>query len=115
LRKQFAKVRMGFFNSGTQVVIRLITPIRNSYEESYAKGFPFDKMVPGVLDPEMVEDTAKIANEAMNPLPPRRKFLGTGLVPAGENSHGDCQLGTNQKKNHGTGNKRKYMWEKYGN
>ena len=41
------------------MVIRLITPIRISYEESYAKGFPFDKMVPGVLDPEMVEDTAK--------------------------------------------------------
>jgi len=36
-----------------------------SYEESYAKAFPFDKMVPGVLDPEMIEDTAKIVNEAI--------------------------------------------------
>jgi len=35
-----------------------------SYEESYAKAFPFDKMVPGMLDPEMIEDTAKIVNEA---------------------------------------------------
>ena len=36
-----------------------------SYEESYAKAFPFDKMVPGMLDPEMIDDTAKIINEAM--------------------------------------------------
>jgi hypothetical protein len=27
--------------------------------------FPFDKMVPGMLDPEMIEDTAKIVNEAL--------------------------------------------------
>jgi hypothetical protein len=42
-----------------------ITPQRVSYEESYVKAFPFDKMVPGMLDPEMVEDTAKIVNEAI--------------------------------------------------
>jgi hypothetical protein len=36
-----------------------------SYEESYAKAFPFDKMVSGMLDPEMIENTAKIVNEAM--------------------------------------------------
>jgi uncharacterized protein YecE (DUF72 family) len=65
LRKQFAKVRAEFFNSGSQVVIRLITPLRMSYEESYAKAFPFDKMVSGMLDPEMIEDTAKIVNEAI--------------------------------------------------
>jgi hypothetical protein len=35
-----------------------------SYEESFAKAFPFDKMVPGMLDPEMIEDTDKIKNEA---------------------------------------------------
>ena len=65
LRKQFAKVRTGFFNSENQVVIRFITPLRMCYEESYARAFPFDKMVPGMLDPEMIEDTAKIANEAV--------------------------------------------------
>jgi hypothetical protein len=54
-----------FFNSGKQVVIHLMTPIQMSYEESYAKAFPFDKMVPGMLDPEMIEDTVKIVNEAM--------------------------------------------------
>jgi hypothetical protein len=65
LRKQFAKVRSEFFNSGKQAVIRLITPLRMSYEESYSKAFPFDKMVTGMLDPEMIEDTAKIVNEAI--------------------------------------------------
>jgi uncharacterized protein YecE (DUF72 family) len=64
LRKQLAKTGMEFFNSGKQAVIRLITPLRMSYEESYAKAFPFNKMVPGMLDPEMIEDTAKIVNEA---------------------------------------------------
>jgi len=63
LRKQFAKVRAEFFNSGNQVVIHLIPPLRMSYEESYANAFPFDKMVPGMLDPEMIEDTAKIVND----------------------------------------------------
>ncbi len=36
-----------------------------SYEESYAKAFPFDKMIPGMLDPEMIEDTVKTVNEAI--------------------------------------------------
>jgi len=36
-----------------------------SYEESYAKAFPFDKMVDGMLDPEMIEDTVKIVNKAI--------------------------------------------------
>jgi len=65
LRKQFAKVRAEFFNSGKQVVIRLITPLRMSYEQSYAKAFPFYKMVDEMLDWEMVEDTAKIVHEAI--------------------------------------------------
>ncbi len=64
LRKQLAKVGVELFNAGNQVVIRLITPLRMSYEESYAKAFPFDKMVSGMLDSEMIEDTAKIVNEA---------------------------------------------------
>ena len=64
--KANCKGRTEFFNSGRQAVIRLITPLRMSYEESYAKAFPFDKMVSGMLDSEMIEDTAKIVNEAAN-------------------------------------------------
>ena len=65
LRKQFAKVKMEFFNSGKQAVIRFITSLRMSYEESYAKAFPFDKIISGMLDPEMIEDTVQIVNEAI--------------------------------------------------
>ena len=36
-----------------------------SYEESYVKAFPFDKMVDGMLDPDMIEDTVKVVNEAI--------------------------------------------------
>ena len=36
-----------------------------SCEESYAKAFPFDNMVTGMLDPEMIEDTVEIVNEAV--------------------------------------------------
>ena len=36
-----------------------------SDEESYAKAFPFDKMLPGMLDPEMIEDNEKSVNEAI--------------------------------------------------
>ena len=65
LRKQFVKVNKMFFNSGKQVVIRLMTPLRMSYEESYVKAFPFGKMVDGMLDPEMLEDILPIVSEAM--------------------------------------------------
>jgi uncharacterized protein YecE (DUF72 family) len=64
LRKQFAKVNKVSFNSGKQVVMRLTTPLRMSYEDSYVKAFPFDKMVDGMLDPEMIEDILPIINEA---------------------------------------------------
>jgi hypothetical protein len=36
-----------------------------SYEESYAKAFPFDKIMKGMLDPEMIEDSIKIVNEVI--------------------------------------------------
>ena len=35
-----------------------------SYEESYAKAFPFDKIVSGMLALEMIEDNGRIVNEA---------------------------------------------------
>ncbi len=42
-----------------------MTPLDMAYNESYAKAFPFDKIIPDMLDPEMIEDTAKIVNEAI--------------------------------------------------
>ena len=35
-----------------------------SYEECYAKASLFDKLADGMLDPEMIKDTIKIAKEA---------------------------------------------------
>lgn len=35
-----------------------------SYEESYAKTFPFDKMINRMLDSEMIGDTVRIVNDA---------------------------------------------------
>ena len=49
-----------FFNSGKRALIRLVTPRRVRYDETYRKAFPFDKMVDGMLDPQMVEDSVDI-------------------------------------------------------
>ena len=36
-----------------------------SYEDSYAKAFPFDKMIDGMLNPQMIEDTVQLIKEAI--------------------------------------------------
>jgi hypothetical protein len=65
LWKQFTKAGERFFNSGGQCIVRLITPLRVSYEDSYAKAFPFDKMVEGMENPQMVEDSVRLIREAI--------------------------------------------------
>ena len=65
LSKQFSKAGGTYFNSGRRGLIRLMTPLRMSYEESYAKASPFDKMVDGMLNPAMVEDTVKLIREGI--------------------------------------------------
>lgn len=60
LRKQLAKSGRKFYNSGRQSVVRLMTPIGTRYEDAYAKAHPFDKLVEGMLQPEMVKDTAEL-------------------------------------------------------
>jgi uncharacterized protein YecE (DUF72 family) len=65
LRKQFKKTSGRFFNFGNQSIIRLITPFRMSYEESYAKAFPFDKIVDGMLTSPTIEDVIDLILEGM--------------------------------------------------
>jgi uncharacterized protein YecE (DUF72 family) len=65
LSKQFSKSGERVFTSGNQAIIRLITPLRMSYEDSYAKAFPFDQLVDGMLNSKMVEDTCRIIQEAV--------------------------------------------------
>ena len=48
-----------------------MTPLRMSYEDSYAKAFPFDKMVEGMTSPEMISDAIRIIMEGVR----RRKRM----------------------------------------
>ena len=60
LRRQFLKTERRFFNSGRQLIIRLMTPLRVRYEDAYARAFPFDRKVEGMMSPEMVRETVEI-------------------------------------------------------
>jgi uncharacterized protein YecE (DUF72 family) len=60
LRKQLAKADGRFFNAGNECVIRLLTPLNMRYDESYMRAYPFDKLVDGMLQPEMVLETVAI-------------------------------------------------------
>ena len=64
LRKQLAKADGRFFNAGKECVIRLMTPLGMRYEDAYAKAHPFDRLVEGMMAPEMVLETAEIVKTA---------------------------------------------------
>jgi uncharacterized protein YecE (DUF72 family) len=66
LRKQLAKAGGRFFNAGKQCVIRLLTPLGMRYEDSYMRAFPLDRVVEGMLRPEMVLETVDIMSQAVN-------------------------------------------------
>jgi uncharacterized protein YecE (DUF72 family) len=65
LRKQLAKADQRVFNSGRQRIVRLMTPIGMRYEDAYAKAHPFDKLVEGMLQPEMVRETVDLMQRAI--------------------------------------------------
>jgi hypothetical protein len=65
LRKQLAKADGRFFNAGNELVIRLMTPLGMRYETAYAKAYPFNKLVDGMLQPEMVLETVEIVKGAV--------------------------------------------------
>jgi uncharacterized protein YecE (DUF72 family) len=65
LRKQLTKAGDRIFNSGRQRIIRLMTPIGVRYEAAYARAHPFDKLVEGMLQPEMVRETADLMRRAI--------------------------------------------------
>ena len=56
---------MKFLNANKDCVIRLMTPLRLRYEVAYAKAFPFDKIVEGMLNPQMVKETVQIMRLAV--------------------------------------------------
>ena len=46
-------------------MIRLMTPRDMRYEDAYARAYPFDKMVEGMLQPEMILETVEIVKGAI--------------------------------------------------
>jgi uncharacterized protein YecE (DUF72 family) len=65
LRKQLAKGDGRFFHSGPEGVIRLLTPLHMRYEDSYVRAYPFDRLVAGMMAPEMVLETVEILQTAI--------------------------------------------------
>jgi uncharacterized protein YecE (DUF72 family) len=65
LRKQFLKANRMFYNSGKQCIMRLLTPHRMNFNESYEKTFPFDKLVPELMNTEMISETVEIMKKGI--------------------------------------------------
>jgi hypothetical protein len=63
LRRQLAKADGRFFNK--ECVIRLLTPLGMRYDDSYEKAYPFDRLIEGMMQPEMVLDTVEIIKGAI--------------------------------------------------
>ena len=66
LRKQLTKAGGRFFNAGKQCVIRLLTPLGMRYDDSYIQAYPFDKLVEGMVQPEMILETVDLMMQAVN-------------------------------------------------
>lgn len=60
LEKQLAQAENRFFNAGKQVILRLMTPLGTRYQDAYRQAHPFDKLVPGLLQPAMIESSARL-------------------------------------------------------
>ena len=66
LRKQFTLSNQRFLNAGNQSIVRLMTPLRMRYEEAYRKGYPFEKLVDGMMGPRMIEETVELMGAAID-------------------------------------------------
>ena len=66
MRKQLAKARGRFFNAGKQSIIRLLTPLGVRHDDSYVQAYPFDKLVEGMVQPEMILETVDLMMQAVN-------------------------------------------------
>ena len=64
LSKQFDLSDREFFDEGKECIIRLITPRRMRYEDSYKMAFPFSQLVDGMLDARMIEEAVQIVSAA---------------------------------------------------
>jgi len=65
LSAQFARSGHRFFNSGKEGIVRLMTPLGTRYEDAYARAFPFNRLVEGMLQPRMIDETAELLKEGI--------------------------------------------------
>lgn len=66
LEDQFEKAERRFFNLARGSVVRLMTPRGTRYEDAYAKAHPFDRLIPGMLQPGMIQHTVDIMAAAIS-------------------------------------------------
>lgn len=60
MKVQFRRGGKTFLNSGSNCVLRLMTPQGIRYEKAYEMAYPFDKEVEGMMSPGMIEETADL-------------------------------------------------------
>ena len=65
LARQFALSGRRFLNMGKHSIIRLMTPRGMRYEDAYARGHPFNRLVDGMMNPQMVDQTVHIMRAAI--------------------------------------------------
>lgn len=65
LARQYDRVGRRFLNAGRQSIIRLMTPRGLRYEDAYARAFPFDNLIEGMMQPSMVDETATLMVEGV--------------------------------------------------
>jgi len=66
LLKQFNRNHRRFLSSDRQCIVRLMTPLRMRYEEAYIKAYPFNKLINGMLNLQMVNETVEVMLSAIN-------------------------------------------------
>ncbi len=65
LLSQFDLSGRRFLNGGQHCIVRLMTPRGMRYEDAYARAHPFNTLVEGMLNPQMVSETAHIMQTAI--------------------------------------------------
>ncbi len=66
LSRQFSRSGGRFVDADGQAVLRLMTPLGTRYEDAYAKAFPFDRLIEGMVQPAMITQTALLMWEAIS-------------------------------------------------
>ena len=65
MSRQFALGGRRFLNRGRQCIVRLMTPRGMRYKDAYALAHPFSQMKDGMMNPEMVHETAELMGRAI--------------------------------------------------